>query len=181
MGLSTVERASLRQAVAGGAVVALAMIVSAVTVGLSGVGGGEARDLLRASLPVAERLFATAMIVSSTTLTLMLTMLGMTAEERIDSAFYTQIRRAATVAVAVFAVATVALIVVAIPFREGDHTSGAAYTALYYAISGVGALIGGALVAVMITLHGAIRNLIGLVDDDADAAIVEDGPVAEDA
>lgn len=175
MDLSTVERASLRQAVAGGAVVALAMLVSAVTVGLSGVGGSEAKDLLQASLPVAERLFATAMIVSSTTLTLMLTMLGMTAEEHIDSAFYAQIRRAATVAVTVFAVATVALIVVAIPFREGDHTSGTTYTVLYYAISGVGALIGGALVAVMITLHGAIRNLIGLVDEDAeDPAIADD-------
>lgn len=174
MGLPDVGPTSLRQAVAGGAVVALAMIVSGVTVGLSGIGGGEGEDLLAASLPVAERLFATAMIVSSTTLALMLAMLGMTAEETVDHVFYAQIRRAATLAVAVFAVATVALIVVAIPFREGDQASGTVYTVLYYVIHGVGALVGGALVAVMITMHGAIRNLIGLVDDEDDTPLVAD-------
>lgn len=174
MSRSGVEGATLRQALAGGIVVALAMALSAVTVGLSGIGGGEARALLEASLPVAETLFSTAMITSSTTLALMLTMLGMTAEERVDSAFYAQIRRAARIAVAVFAVSTVVLIVVAIPFREGDHTSGTIYTVLYYAITGVGALVGGALVAVMITVYGALRNLIGLVDDEADADIAAD-------
>lgn len=156
---------------AGGVVVALAMAVSAVTVGLSGVGGGEARALLDAARPVARSLFSTAMITSATTLTLLLTMLGMTAEERVDSAFYARIRRASTITVAVFAVSTTALILLAIPFQEGDQARGTVYTVLYYAITGIGALVGGALVAVMITLHGAVRSLIGLVDSDDEAAI----------
>lgn len=171
---SSVDKALLRQALVGGGVAALVMGVGVVTVGLSGLSGDNARSLLEAVLPTARSLFSTAMIASSTTLTLMLTMLGMTSDEPIKSGFYGQIRQAATIAVAVFSAATVVLLVLAIPFQEGgaSHT---AYTVLYYVIAGAGALVGGALVAVMITIHGAIKNLIGLVDGDADADIAADG------
>lgn len=169
-----VRRSTLRNALVGGGVAALVTGVGVVTVGLSGLGGDDARALLEAILPTARTLFSTAMIASSTTLALMLTMLGMTSDERIKTEFYGQIRQAATIATGVFSVAAVVLLVLAIPFQEGgaDQT---VYAVLYYAIAGVGALVGGALVAVMITVHGAIRNLIGLVDDDADADIAADG------
>ena len=168
-----IDRDTLRYAVVGGGVAALVMGVGVVTVGLSGLGGDNARSLLEAMLPTARTLFSTAMIASSTTLALMLTMLGMTSDEPIKSGFYGQIRQAATIAVGVFAAATVVLLVLAIPFQEGGAGQ-TAYTVLYYVIAGVGALIGGAIVAVMITLHGAITSLIGLVDDDAEASIAAD-------
>ena len=168
--LPDVNRSTLRNAVVGGGVAALVTGIGVVTVGLSGLGGGSSRSLLEAILPTARTLFSTAMIASSTTLALMLNMLGMTSDEKIKSEFYGQIRQAATIATGVFSVAAVVLLVLAIPFQQGgaDQT---VYTVLYYAIAGVGALVGGALVAVMITVHGAIRNLIGLVDDDSDADI----------
>ncbi len=173
MDTPNVSRATLRHAVVGGAVVTVVMGLASLTVGLTSVGGGEARRLLEATLPVAQTLFSTAMIASSTTLALMLTMLGMTSEQEVEEEFYAQIRQAATIAVGVFSTATVVLLVLSVPFREGDGAGGTLYTALYYAITVLGALVGGALVAVMITLYSAIRNLIAVVDDEADADIVQ--------
>ena len=167
------DRDALRYALVGGGVAALVMGIGVVTVGLSGLSGDNARSLLEAMLPTARTLFSTAMIASSTTLALMLNMLGMTSDESIESGFYGQIRQAATIAVGVFAVAAVVLLVLAIPFQEGGAGE-TAYTVLYYVIAGVGALTGGALVAVMITIHGAITSLIGLVDEDSDTSIEAD-------
>ena len=167
---SDASRTTMRHAAVGGGVAALVMGVGVVTVGVSGLDGGEGEALLEAVLPVAQTLFSTAMIASSTTLALMLTMLGMTSDEQIESGFYAQIRQAATIAVGVFSVATVVVLVLAIPFRQGGAGQ-TTYTVLYYVISGVGALVGGALVAVMVTLHGAISNLIGLVDDERESSI----------
>lgn len=166
------DRNTLRQAFIGGGIATMAMGIGVVTVGLSNI-SGDARTLLEAALPVAQALFTTAMIASSTTLTLMLTMLGMTEGEAVKGSFYGQIRQAATLAVSVFSVATVVVLILVVPFGESD-TSSTTYTVLYYVITGVGALVGGALVAVMITIHGAIRNLIGLVDQDSDADIAAD-------
>ena len=165
---------TMRHAAVGGGVAALVMGVGVVSVGVSGLSGGEAESLLEAVLPVARTLFSTAMIASSTTLALMLNMLGMTADEPIKSGFYGQIRQASTISAAVFSVATVAVLVLAIPFREGGAGQ-TTYAVLYYVVAAVGALVGGALVAVVVTLHGAISNLIGLVDDDQESSIEASG------
>ncbi len=167
--LPDLDRDTLRQALVGGAVATLVMAVGVLTVGLSGI-SEDARSLLETTIPVAQGLFTTAMITSSTTLALMLTMLGMTSDQSVKSGFYGQIRQAATLAVGVFSVSTVLVLVLVIPFGEGG-TSSTVYTVLYYVITGVGTLVGGTLVAVMITLHGAVRNLIGLVDEEADSDI----------
>lgn len=171
--LPKLDRTTVRLAAIGGGVAALVMGVGLVTIGVSTLTSGNAQRLLEATLPTARALFTTAMIASSTTLALMLTMLGMTSDEPVKSRFYGQIRQASTLAVGVFAVATVVVLLLSIPFREGDGGQ-TLYTVLFFVISGVGALVGGALVAVMITLHQAVGSLIGLVDDDADSEIVAD-------
>lgn len=174
-----IDRSTLRYALIGGGAVAFVMAVSSLTVGLSGI-GGSARVLLRATLPVAQTLFSTAMIASSTTVALMLTMLGMTSGQSVKSRFYGQIRQAATIAVGVFGVSTVMLLVLVVPFDEGDTTR-TVYTVLFYGITGMSALVGGGLVAVMITLLQAIRNLIGLVSEGDDAAILAEEKSESDA
>ena len=163
------DRTTLRQALVGGGIATLVMAVGVLTVGLSGI-SQDARALVSSTIPIAQALFTTAMIASSTTLALMLTMLGMTADQTVKSGFYGQIRQAATLAVSVFTAATVLVLVLVIPFEEGN-ASPTTYTVLYYVITGAGALIGGALVAVMITLHGAVLNLVGLVDPEAESDI----------
>ena len=170
-----IDKTALRQALVGGGVAAAVMGGGALIVGLSEVASSP-RALLEAALPVAETLFSTGMIASSTMLALMLTMLGMTAEEHIKSGFYARIRQAATLATYTFCTATVVTLCLVIPFDEGG-ASETFYTVFYYAVTGIGALVGGALVAVVLTLHGAIVALVDFADDDRDAAIAE----AEDA
>lgn len=168
--LPDLDRTTLRLAAIGGGVAALTMGVGVVVIGVSTLTAGNARGLLEATLPTARALFTTAMIASSTTLALMLTMLGLTAEQSVKSAFYGQIRQASTLAVGVFSIATIVVILLSIPFQEGS-TGETPYTVLYFVISGIGALVGGGLVAVMITLHQTIGSLIGLVDDDSESDI----------
>ena len=159
---------TLRRALTAGAVTAGVMAAATLAIGLADSGDG--RNLLEATLPVAQSLFTTGMIVSATTIALMLTMLGMTSDEHIDSDFYDQIELAAMIAVGVFSVSTVVVIGLAIPFREAV-SAGTLYTVLFYVIMGIGALVGGALVSVMVTLLGAIRSLIGLVDEGRDSEV----------
>ena len=163
------NKTALRQALVSGGIAVTVMAAGVLVIGVSGVAENP-QSLLEATLPVARSLFTTAMIASSTMLALMLSMLGMTSDEHIKSAFYDRIQQAATFATAAFCVSTVIVLLLVIPFQQGDPGR-TLYTVLYYAVTGVGALVGGALVAVVVTLHGAIGNLIGLLNDDADADI----------
>ena len=184
--LPSLDRTTLRLALIGGGVAALTMGGGLAVIGVSTLMAGSERELLEAALPTVRALFTTAMIASSTTLALMLTMLGMTSDQHVKSKFYGQIRQAATLAVGVFTVATVAVLFLSIPFHEGD-SSQVPYATLYFVVTGVGALVGGALVAVMITLHQAVGSLIALVDDEVDSGIIasddepDEGEPADDA
>ena len=164
-----IDQTALRQALIGGGVAAVVMGGGALIVGLSEVASSP-RALLEATLPVAATLFSTAMIASSTMLALMLTMLGMTADEHIKSGFYARIRQAATFATYTFCTATVVTLCLVIPFDEGG-TGDTFYTVFYYAVTGIGSLVGGSLVAVVLTLHGAIIALVDFADDEEDADI----------
>ena len=168
----TLNKTALRQALVGGGVAAGVMTAGALLVGLSGLAENP-RALLQAALSIADTLFSTAMIASSTMLALMLTMLGMTSDEPVKGAFYGRVRQAALLATGTFCTATVFVLFLLIPLDEGqaDRTL---YEVLYYVITTVGALVGGALVALVLTLYGAITSLISLANESEDAGIAAD-------
>lgn len=175
------SHAGYRGALIGGLIVAVVMAALALLVGQ--VSGGEARTLIEATIPITRFLCSGIMTASATTLALMLTLLGLSAdtEQTISDTYYHQIQRIALLDVVAFAGATVFLLAHAIPFGESVEISGGEYIAIYYAFIGLAALLGGLMVAVMLMLYGAVRNLIALFWADGESPLVakDDGASGE--
>ena len=195
-------RADLRVAAVGGLAAALVMAGIAVTVG--NVGAGEARSLLESSVPTVRTFCSTVMVVCASTLALMLTLLGLTTntDSDIKGGHFERVRQIALVDAAAFSGATLLLLALVVPFGEATEIPAPWYVGVYYATALGAAVLGGAVVSVMILLYAAIRDLIltfgpgdesPLLDepeegeddgrrttDDGDGQLAEDDPPGSD-
>ena len=153
----------LRHALYGGFVTAL--IMTGIVVFVGAVGPGRAQYLLEATLPTTRFLCSSVMTAAATTLALMLTMLSVSAgiEGELKAKHYARIRHIALVDVIAFIGATVLLVALVVPFGENIEVPAGWYTTIYYIVTVCSALLGGVLVAVMIMLYTAVRDLIGVV------------------
>lgn len=153
-------RADLRSALTGGLVAAAVLAGVVITVG--SVGAGEARILLESATPTVRSFCSTAMVVSASTLALMLTMLGLTTDTDADikGGHFARIRQIALVDAAAFAGATLLLLVLVVPFNEATNIPAGWYVGIYYASTLLAAVIGGTVIAVVILLYAAIRDLV---------------------
>lgn len=167
----------LRHAFYGGLVTALVMAGIVVFVGAAG--GAQARHLLEATLPTTRFLCSSVMTAAATTLALMLTMLSVSAsvDARLKEEHYRRIRQIALVDVVAFVGATVLLVTLVIPFGEDIEVPSAWYTGIYYVVTLLSALLGGVLVAVMIMLYTAVRDLIGVIQpgEEGNGMLADDG------
>ena len=180
-------RSDLRFAIGGGSIAALSMAAALVGVGLANA--GSAQSLVEAALPSSRFLASAVMTVSATTLALMLTLLGLSTDIDADvkSGHFERIRQIALVDVTAFVLATVLLVVIVVPVNDASPIPEGWFSGIYYAVAVTAALLGGGLVAVMLLLYAAIRDLIlvlgpgdknPLVDEDAAEEAAEE---AEDA
>lgn len=167
-------RADLRVAAIGGLVAAAVMAAVVITVGT--VGAAEARSLLESSTPTVRSFCSTVMVVSASTLALMLTLLGLTTdtEAEIKSGHFARVRQIALVDACAFAGATLVLLALVIPFGEATEIPSGWYVGIYYASTLLAAAIGGAVIAVMILLYAAIRDLIVTFGPGDETPLLED-------
>ena len=102
------------------------------------------------------------MTVSATTLALMLTLLGLSSDIDADikGGHFERIRQIALVDVTAFVLATVLLVLIVVPVDGSTPIPEGWFSAIYYTVSVAAALLGGGLVAVMLLLYAAIRDLI---------------------
>ena len=163
-------RTDVRIALVGGVVAALVM--GAIVFVVGSVNSGQARALLEASLPTTRFLASGVMTVSATTLALMLTLLSLSTglDREIKRSHYERIRQIALVDVA----ATLLLVGLVVPLGDATEIPAAWYVGIYYAVSLLAAAIGGVLVAVMLLLYAAVRDLIGVLTGDDDNPLVAD-------
>jgi hypothetical protein len=164
----------LRVALVGGA--AAALVMGAIVFVAGSVSSAEARVLLEASLPTTRFLASGVMTVSATTLALMLTLLSLSSgiDHEIKRGHYERIRQIAFVDVVAFVAATLLLVVLVVPLGDAAEIPAAWYVGIYYAVSLLAAAIGGVLVAVMLLLYAAVRDLIGVLTGDDDNPLVAD-------
>ena len=167
-------RTDLRLAVAGGSIATLSM--AAVLVGVGLANGGSAQPLVAAALPSSRFLASAVMTVSATTLALMLTLLGLSTDIDADvkGGHFERIRQIALVDVAAFVLATALLVVIVVPVDESTPIPEAWFSAIYYAVSVVAALLGGGLIAVMLLLYAAVRDLILVLGPGDQNPLVDD-------
>ena len=177
-------RADLRVALIGGGIAAA--IMGSVMFSVGGLSSWEARSLLEAALPTVRFLCSSLMTATATTLALMLTLLSLSAgsDRRIKGAHYERIRLVAFVDVVAFVGATLLLALLVVPFSEATDIPVQWYKGIYYGMTLSSALLSGVLVAVMLLLYAAVRDMIDTVgpgddsplyvpEDDADAARAE--------
>jgi hypothetical protein len=164
----------IRTALVGGFIAALVMGSVSLLVGR--VSGVEAENLLEATIPTTRFLCSGVMTASATILALMLTLLGISSgtEKSLVQEHYRRIRQIAVTVVIAFIYATVVLVAMVIPFGEDLDIPSGWYVAIYYAVTGSSALLGGLLVAVMFMLYAAIRDLIEVFSTGKDSRLVKD-------
>lgn len=169
-------RSDLRIALVGGLVAALTMGGLVVVVG--NATSWEAKALLDASLPTTRFLCSSVMAASATTLALMLTLLSLSAgaDREIKASHFERIRQIAFVDVVAFIGATLLLVALVVPFSESSEVPAHWYVGIYYASSLLSALLGGLLVAVMLLLYAAVRDLITVVAPGEQSPLYADDP-----
>ncbi|PAP75694.1 hypothetical protein [Rubrivirga marina] len=167
-------RADLRIALTGGLFAAAAMAAVVITVG--SVGAGEARSLLESSTPTVRSFCSTVMVVSASTLALMLTLLGLTTdtEEDIKGSHFERIRQIAFVDAAVFAGATLLLLVLIVPINDATEIPARWYVGIYFASTLIATVLGGAVISVIILLYAAIRDLVKTFGPGEESPLLED-------
>ena len=165
---------STKNALIGGVVTALVMGAIFVLVGIAG--GWQAQVLLESTMPTTRFLCSAVMTVSATTLALMLTLLGLSnnIEGQIKSEHFERIRQIALIDVIAFIGATVLLLAHTIPFGEDLDVAQNVYVIAYYSIMGGAALLGGTLVAMILMLYDAVRDLVQLFCSDKESDLLVD-------
>ena len=165
----------LRGALIGGGIACAVLIGIGLVAGIAS--GAEARVLLEASLPTVRFLASAVVTASATTLALLLTLLSLSgsAESALDDGFYRRLRRIARLDVIAFIGGIILLVSLVLPLGENSGVSGTLYTVAYYAFTVGAAVSAGLLVAVILALYGAVRDLIETCWLDDDPLAPEDG------
>ena len=174
-------RSDLRIAGIGGVVAALVMGALVVTVG--SLSPTKAQSLLESSLPTVRFACSSVMAASATTLALMLTLLGLSTgtDREIKASHFERIRQIAFVDVVAFVGATLLLTTLVVPFTETSEIPSGWYNAIYYITSLMSALLGGLMVAVMLLLYAAVRDLITVVRPDGESRLYANDEPADEA
>jgi hypothetical protein len=185
----TSVQVDLKRALAGGS---LAAAVTLLGMWLSGMASGSAVDvLLRDFLPSAQDFSETITLASATILALMLTLLGMSSssDSHLKEAHYVRIRQIAFGDALVFVFAVTLALLLNVPLTESSKLSPTLESVTYYGSLGLSALLGGALVSIVLMIYNAISDMVEVIaldkeehplyDTEADAQ--SDGDVKKNA
>jgi hypothetical protein len=161
--LSTSIKVDLKRALAGGA---LAAAVTLTGMWLSGLASGSAvNTLLRDFLPSAQDFSGTITLASATILALMLTLLGMSSssDSTLKPAHYVRIRQIAFGDALVFVFSVTLGLLLNVPLTESSKLGAGVEAVVYYGALGLTALLGGALVAIVLMIYNAVADMIDVL------------------
>jgi hypothetical protein len=134
--------------------------------------GYEARNLLEAMNGSALWLGGSVVTASATILALMLTMLSLSDQSKIDfdKVFFRRIEQIGVMTTITLASGILLLLFLSVPFQESKNVPNQSFTVIYYILIVSTALLAGLLISIVLMLLNAIRSLIAGVrpDDDDD-------------
>jgi len=160
-------------ALTGGALAAVFGIGVMILVGR--VGDYEARLLLEATLPTIRFLASSVITGSATVLALMLTMLGISGQTEVDlkPTHYRRIVQVSVMSVVALIASLLLLMFLTFPLQESEQLR-SLYSVVYYVVLGISAVVGGMMVAVVLMLLNAIRQMVEIFHPGASSRIVDD-------
>jgi len=133
--------------------------------------GYEARNLLEAMNGSALWLGGSVVTASATILALMLTMLSLSDQSKIDfdKVFFRRIEQIGVMTTITLASGILLLLFLSVPFQESKNVPNQSFTVIYYILIVSTALLAGLLISIVLMLLNAIRSLIqGVRPDDID-------------
>ena len=164
-----------RRAAVGGVIATAVALGGVLVVNISS--GSEAQSLLEGMLPSIRFLCSAVTTATATILALMLTMLSVSlgGEGQFKPSHYDRVRQIAFVDTGTFAAAIILLLLVSIPFSQSQNdVPTVLYTVLYYIVLGYAAVLGGALVSIVLMLYNAITDLISVGDPNQESHLLMD-------
>jgi hypothetical protein len=156
-------KVDLRMALLGGALATLVALVGSLSVGhISGVKG---HVLLQAMMPSFRFLCFAAISGSTTTLALMLTLLGLSRNSgtTLKATHYQRIKQIAFVDLIVFLMGDLFLLLFTIPIQETGTVPLEWFSTIYYITITMASVLGGLLFTVMLMLFNALRDIIDVM------------------
>jgi hypothetical protein len=150
----------LKRALAGGA---LAAAVTLLGMWLSGyASGANVDELLRDFLPNAQAFTDTVVLASATILALMFTLLSMSTsgDSQLKKAHYVRIEQIALGDALVFVAAMTIGLLLNVPINESSKLSDEVEWIVYYSALGLSSLLGGALIAIVLMIYNAVKDMV---------------------
>ena len=170
MPMQGVPRRELAIAVAGGAIAGSTLFGIIIAVG--NIGDFQALRLIEAALPTSRFLASTAIAVGATTIALILTLLSINLTTEIDFSdqHYRRIGYITKLSIVTIIVSTLVLIAVTVPIEEVEELM-SYYDALYYALAGATAIVGGTVIATALLISETVSGLVRVVRSDEDTPV----------
>lgn len=163
------ERRLIRFSLIGGGVASVIMFMGTYLLG--NITQGEAINNLQEIRPTLRFTASAAMTATATVLALMLTLLSFTSrtEHRLKTYHYERIRWIARFSAGTFIAAVVLLMFLNLPINNSEESFAGLYDSIYTFLIVYAALLGGAIITVVLLLYEAVMDIIILVHPSLDS------------
>ncbi|MCK0159166.1 hypothetical protein [Allomuricauda sp. F6463D] len=152
-----------KRAMTGGAI-SLVIILSG-TLLLGKLSGYEAKVLIKNSLSGLNMLCNTIVLASATTLTLLLTLLGLSSgtKSKLKDDHYRHVLQIAKIDTLVFIAALMSFLFFNLPITESDNVPNNWFNIIYYSSLVISSVLSAAMIVVILMLYNTVVNIIKIV------------------
>lgn len=171
-----------KRAITGGVISMIVILAGSFMMGE--LSGYEAKVLINKSLSGLNMLCNTIVLASATTLTLLLTLLGLSSgtKSKLKNDHYLHVLQIAKFDTVVFIAALMSFLLFNLPITESENVPSNWYTIIYYSSLGISSILSAALIVVILMLYNTVVNIIkivGLGQTDHYLTISEDEKTGE--
>jgi len=172
-----------KRAITGGAISLIIILTGSFLLGE--LSGYEAKELIKNSLSGLNMLCNTIVLASATTLTLLLTLLGLSSGTRskLKDDHYRHVLQIAKFDTIVFIAALMTFLIFNLPITESDNVPNNWFDVIYYSSLIISSLLSAALIVVVLMLYNTVVNIIkivGLGKTDHYLTVSEDKETSEE-
>ncbi|WP_318312611.1 hypothetical protein [Flagellimonas crocea] len=152
-----------KRAMTGGIISLIVILTGSFLMGE--LSGYEAKVLIKNSLSGLNMLCNTIVLASATTLTLLLTLLGLSSgtKSKLKDDHYRHVLQIAKFDTIVFIAALMSFLLFNLPITESDNVPNNWFNVIYYASLGISSLLSAALIVVVLMLYNTVVNIIKIV------------------
>lgn len=152
-----------KRALTGGVISLIAILFGSFILGE--LSGYEAKVLINKSLSGLNMLCNTIVLASATTLTLLLTLLGLSSgtKSKLKNDHYLHVLQIAKFDTVVFIAALISFVLFNLPITESENVPGNWYTFIYYSSLAISSILSAGLIVVILMLYNTVVNIIKIV------------------